>query len=208
MSTPIFGRVITRQQVAQAALATLREWLVFHLADVERQEQRRARSLAPPKSWATAVELDSTDEAKLPRIVVACPGLAGDPDLHADGKYGASFAIAAGAFVSASSFAAAEALAGSYTAAIREALIKHPTLGGLASGLDWTDENYTPVRADRNRIVASGEAAFVAHIDDVATSSPVGLPATPPADPYAPPAATPTVETTHLIVTREEITAP
>lgn len=43
-----FGPLVSRQDVQQAVLATLQEWIISYLAEVERQEQLPARTIPTP----------------------------------------------------------------------------------------------------------------------------------------------------------------
>jgi hypothetical protein len=71
-----------------------------------------------------------------------------------------------------------------YTAAVRMAMLQHPSLDGLALGTRWIDESYDELEYDDSRTIAAGLVNFGVDIDAVVDA--FGGPKTPPDDPCRP----------------------
>ena len=88
-------------------------------------------------------------------------------------------------------------IAAAYAAAIRGCLLSHPTLGGVASRLDWAGEQQGDVDVDQARTLAAVAVRFRVQLTDVAGTGPVVMPIPEP-DPHQPWPADPTVQTTTI----------
>ena len=160
------GPIVTGAQVEAAATATAQEHLDTYLREMERQLGLTAESLPSIRSWTTTNELELMPEDQLPAAVCISAGTIGDPTrAHAE-SYTAHWSIAFGVVVSANTQEATNALAKTYIAAIRAAIIQHPTLGGFASGAQWLDESYSELNLDDHRTLAAATTAFDIQVDD------------------------------------------
>lgn len=195
---------ISGDTVAQAALETLKTWLVPYLARQERLEGMAAHTLPQPKSFVVAADNSSSlPEDAFPRVVVISPGMAGQPARGPDGYYSGAFALAAGAYLHGNDRAQTRRFMASYTAAIRACLLTE-NLTGLCATLDWTDETYDEVPGTRARSEAGGEVALVAYVDELTQFSERPWPDGPPADPYLEPTTNPDISEVLIDIEKED----
>lgn len=197
-------RNISGDAVAQAALETLKTWLLPYLARQERLEGMAPRTLPQPKSFVVAADNSSSlPEDQFPRVVVISPGLAGEPGRGPLGYYSAAFGIAAGAFIHGNDRQQTRKHMSAYVAAIRTCLLTEG-LTDLEAVLDWTDETYDEVPGSRVRSEAGGEVALVAYVDDVTNFAAKPWPNGPPSDPYAEPPTQPDIQEVDVDVQKED----
>lgn len=184
----IFERIFHGGEVERAALATLRKWLPTYLAEIERQTDRVAGSLPLVRSWTTVNEFSAWPEDQLPCVLLVSTGLASEPAKDGAGTYRASWALGVAVVVSAAKAAQTMELARIYTAAIRAVLLQHPSLGGVATVIDWIDERYDDLPSDAERSLAAGQGIYRVGIDGVTTTKagPGGEPRPDRFDPYDP----------------------
>lgn len=166
----LFGPIIHAGQVEDAAAAALRLWLPTYLREIERQHNRDQLALPDPKSWLVYSQADRPEdwpEAGLPAILLMCPGLKGEPEREGAGSYRARWDLQAGAVVSASRPAQTRQLAQLYGAAIRAAILQHPSLGGFAQAVTWTDESNGDMSPVDSRSLGYTSVAFAVDVIDV-----------------------------------------
>jgi hypothetical protein len=200
MPDPARLRIVDGMQVAEAARATLQDFLIDHIAEIERQRGLPPQTIAAPMNWSFVLDLRrAADEANLPRVMVECAGLDGRPERGGEGFWRAPWALVVSAVVSARDDESTERLARRYAAAIRDCLLSHRTLGGVAETVRWTDEQYDPLGSDDTQAIASGSVAFTVWVEDVACDTAEQLP---PA--YQPPGPATTTQTVITHVNRTE----
>lgn len=200
----IYRPIITGADVQAAAMDTLQLWMPAYVAELERQTGREPRSVPLPKTWKhTTEKLQRWPEDQVPAVIVVSPGTEGDPLVNGDGTYDVAFVLGVGVIVAARDQPSANDLVKLYAAAIRTLLVQHASLGGFASGLVWSDEKYDGLPADYLSVGAGAELTFFVAVSGVMSED--GGPGDPPDDPYDDPGEWPTVETTELILTAEEI---
>ena len=202
-TSPRFGRLLVPSDIAVAAQAHLKLWLVPFLAEVERQRGLSPRTIKEPQSWEVASEFSKFDASKLPSLVVAIDEITGDPVRDGQGEYSAVFPCAVAAIVAGRTPAETLRNAEAYGAAVRGAMLYHmgmhsPELG--IRGCKWKGESYTEVDVKDRRTKAASLVFFEIYVPDVArdyVGAPLGT--TPPVDPYLAPDALPTVDTTTIV---------
>lgn len=182
MTVSAYGSIVVGSQVEAAVLATLRLWMPHYLAEIARQ---LAMPQAPPNPRSYRVWSDQTrwPEDQTPAVIVVSPGLASSDPLTrraSAGAYTATWVVSAGCVVSASDQTHTRRLSGIYAAALRAALVQHPSLDGVALATVWTGESYVHEAAS-GRTTALGIADFEVQIADVV--DPQAGPLTPPATP-------------------------
>jgi len=198
MSLEVFGKIVTAAHVEAAAIATLQDWLPTYLAEIERQTGRDPESLPMVRGWSTSRELRKWPEDQLPAAVVVSPGIIGEP--RKGGEYwNARWLLGIAVVVSARDQEATNSLAKLYAGAVRSALLQHPSLGGVATGIDWQTERNNEIGAEDERSLASCQVIFEVEVHEVSGAERYGL-GEPPADPYDPDPTWPEVETTEITV--------
>ena len=166
----LFGPIVHAGMVEDAAAATLRLWLPTYLREIERQHGRAQLALPDPKSWLVYSHEDRPEdwpESGLPAVLLMCPGLKGEPAREGAGTYRARWDLQAGVVVSASRPAQTRQLAQLYGAAIRAAILQHPSLGGFAQAVTWADEANGDMSPIDSRSLGYTSVAFTVDVLDV-----------------------------------------
>lgn len=184
----IFGAIKLSDDLETATVNTLGSWWPVYSREVELQAQITPGSIAPPKSWLKANQLDREAADALPSIVVVSPGLSGRnaPKQEGDGSFRCWFSIAVGVFVASEDRKSTMRLVRLYTAIARTIILQKQSLRGFADGTTWLDESYDDnfPFAD-GRTISAGQVVFevevagvVNRFDGPSTGS-VEFPATP-----------------------------
>lgn len=199
MPDDVFGNLVTGTDVEAAALSTLKLWAPAYMAWAERSTDRAPGSLPAPRSWVTASGVERWPEEQLPSVLLVSTGLAEPPSLDGSGSYRGTFALGLAVVVAARDRADADALAKLYVATLGAILLHKPSLGGLAAGVEWTDEKYDALPGDpaKRRQLAAGQAVYTVDVRDIRSGRGAG-PLTPPDDPQAPAPDDPTVTSAEL----------
>lgn len=189
MSSP-FGAIVTPDNVARAALATLRKWMPYYVPELERQRGHDDGDPWPPapRSYIALASSSVTTwpEDQQPTVVAICPGLARQPELDGDGLYRATFSLGVAVMVSARDKDATDRMAGLYGAAARAVIVQHPSLDGFAARSRWVDESLDDVPVDATRTLRAAVVEFEVDVDAVvsAADGPTDIP-DPAPDPHA-----------------------
>ena len=178
------GPIVTGRDVELAALDTLKAWSSVYIAEAERQSGRVAGSLPRIRAWTTAADFEKWPEDQLPCVLLIAPGLAAPPRADGAGLYAAEFSMGFAVIVSTATLEETAKVAKLYCAALRTCLIQHESLGGVAAGLTWLDENYDDLPSIDTRSLGAGQAIFAVEVRDI--SRRWNGPQEPPADPLAP----------------------
>lgn len=179
----IFGTIVTRTELENAAKLTIQTWISTYLAEVERQHSVVAGSYERPRSYTTTNDFERWDENQLPAIIIVSPGQSAPPEKQGDGKYRTTWALGIGVVCSGNDEAETREMVDIYTAAIRTLLIQRPSLGQFASGLTYEDERYDEMSTAKRRSLQAGYVICSVKVDNVADAS--GGPIT-PSDPPVP----------------------
>lgn len=207
--TTLFGLLKTGWDLEQAMILHLggdgKEnpgWMTTYLAEVERQKEIKAESLPPVKSWVAANEFRKWPDEQMPVGVVLSPGLAEEPLRDGDGKYRAKWHVGVAVVVKGRKRSETAETAKLYAAAVRAAVLQHPSLGGFAQGVTWKDESYTDLPMETERTLGSAQLVFEVEVEDVIQSL-AGLVEI-PEDPYDVPDAWSEIESAEVTVTQQE----
>lgn len=201
----VYGTILSGAQVEQAAIDHLQAWMPAYIAELERQHGRAPRSMTLPRAWKRSNEdFDVWPEAQLPAVILISPGFAGAPTKEGDGTYTATYGLAIGVLLNADKQQTANDNVKLYAAAISAAMVQHPSLGGVATGLLWTDLGYADVPTNYLKIGAAARLSFEVQVRGILNAS--KGPSAPPVDPYQDAGNRPTVLTTDLTLNAEAIT--
>lgn len=161
----MYGPIVTAETVRQGVVTFLRAWVSSYIAEVSRQAGLTT-CLPPFRSYASSATPGVPDD-ELPVCVVAAPATVGDPQILGDGTVTAQWAVGVGCVASRPTRDAAGAVAALYAAAVRAAVLQHPSLGGFAEAVDWAGEDIEEIAWDDMRVVMAGSNHFVVTVPAV-----------------------------------------
>lgn len=164
MTEDIFGPIFVGRQIEDAALETLRTWMPTYLQEIELQLQRVRGEIPAPRLYTTRNEFTQFPEDQMPMCVVVSPGLVSEPKREGDGTYNAWFALAVGFAAAGRDADTSRFLAQVYGAAGRAILLHKSSLGGVASGVEWTDESYDNLVTEDDRVVRACYNMYQFHV--------------------------------------------
>lgn len=160
------GPLIGGAHVVSACEQTLQRWLPPTLADLNDAYGLQLPAPAEYRMVTTAEAVQMVTDAV---VSVVSPGLVREPQRRSNGLWTASWSLVVAGYVRDTEYALTLRAASLYGVAIRTALMQHPSLGGLASALDWVAEDVLPVNAeDRSaRTLAQATVEFTVTVDSV-----------------------------------------
>jgi hypothetical protein len=137
---------------------TLRE----HLPDVMDALGFDAPNYDEIKTWQQLPTTTALVAASLPGIAVSAAGLVGAPSYSRSSKsWTSTWRIAVGIYERGKDHADTQARVRNWCAGIRTTLVLHKSLGGLASALAWSGEEYALVPdREQARTIAAAAVAF------------------------------------------------
>lgn len=199
----VFGRIVTDDQVEDAALATLSKWLPTYMSEVERQVGLDAGfyERPPAGSYTVRSRFDKWPEEMLPLVIVIATGVADDPAAEGRGKFRAEFEIGVACVVSSVDIPSSRRYANRMGAAVRAALVQHQSLDqaieGSVRGVDWLGErnNELPQPEPGERTIWANRQLFNVEVGDVLTKAAGPIAPDPLPDPTTPWPDDPTVDT-------------
>lgn len=195
----IFGRIVSRQDLENAAMETCKTWIDTYLAEVERQRGIDTGFYQRPKSYTTVNSVTKWDEDQLPAIIVVSNGFSQAPRKKGDGTFDTWWGLGIACIVSGNDEASTREFASDYTAALRALFNQRVSLDGFADGTDFVDEHYDDIQEEDRRSMASGQVIFSVEVDNVVqTKAGPITPDDPPSDPEAPIPDWPIATSVHL----------
>lgn len=100
--------------------------------------------MKPPANYTTRTKFDAIKPEELPKVVILAPGLSGQP--RKSGRdYRATWRLGVGIGVVARSEEEADILVKVYGAIVRDIVMHHPSIGGIAIDTEWIDEQYNDI---------------------------------------------------------------
>jgi hypothetical protein len=198
----LYGPLVTGHDIEQAIETTLRAYFPGDLGDLSaRLFEDNRRGIEPIRSWSTATTVDRYPEQQLPALIIVSTGTA-EPPTQVDGRWSAWWDVGIAAITAGVDGALAARTAKWYAAVARRVLLQHPTLGGLAGGLTFTDESYDVVPFENGRTHAGAEVGVSVLVSDLVDAH--AGPTEPPADPWADPGDFPAADEVTMAVQRVE----
>ena len=167
-TTSMYRRIVSGEGIRLGVIAHLRLWVPAYVAEVSRQAGL-THCLPDFRGYAPALVTGTPDD-QLPLCVVTAPATIDTPQKHDGGLYTAPWGIGIGCVVSRRTREAAGAVASLYGAAVRAAMVQHPSLGGMSDGTDWLVEDTEEIAWDDVRVVMAAKLQFAAHILGVVDS--------------------------------------
>jgi hypothetical protein len=183
---------------------TLKDWLPEQFRRLEVENDLPARWIPEPRSWPVSSAFDLEPHEQLPAVFVVSTGKHGPAQRGPDG-WRATWGFEVVVAVAGKDEEEARLIAGLELAAVRNALLWHPSLGGLAEHIEWGDEDPAVGTAGRGARAVFG-AAFDVVIPQAVSKRPGDEPPAPRPEPYEPPPAAPTYDTADVAVTPHQLT--
>lgn len=182
----IFGPIVSGRRVRQAMREHLQKWFPTYIAEMARLEGYDPATMPQFRSWVSALALPDGkyEEHQMPSCVIVAPGLLAEP-VKQGGHMTAIWAVSVGCVVSGQDRENTFDLAELYAAAVRAAVVQHPSLDGFATATDWLGERYDDIPNDMLRTLAAGSVQFGVEVQQAIT------PAAGPAGPAGPGAPLP-----------------
>jgi hypothetical protein len=201
--TPKLGAFLGPADVRRAVLSTLSAWSATYLWEAKRRTDHL--DLEDPLAtsfdgWVNEPGVSAVNPGMTPRYVVSVPGSLGTPRRAGDGTYRATWRVVVDLWLYGPDYQTTEDLLGWYVAALRECLVQHGALGGIAEHTEWLAEAYAPA-APPTAFHSWGRASLTLGVTIDGMMSAYTAPATPPTNPIAEPAGLPRVSNTKITVT-------
>lgn len=188
----VFGAIITDDQVEDAVLATLKKWLPTYMSEVERQVGLDAGYYKRPveSSYIARSDFDKWPEEMLPAIISISTGLEDDPVKDGYGHIRGHFLIGVAGIVSSIEKLETRRYAYRLGAAVRGALVQHPSLdlalGGRVRGVELVGGRNNELPPEDERTIWASRQVFDVEVGDfLSTSGPAADDPLPdPTDPW------------------------
>lgn len=173
--------VISFDELCVAAETILKVALpqVLELPEVKTYLGDAARTYRDIKTWQQLPTIEAISAATLPVIAISTPGLVSAPRyVRSRGVWEATVRLGVGIYdrEPSADHSATQAKVRNWVAFLRTALLRNPTLGGVAEGLTWTGEEYDLVPARNQARTFGAGAVFVDVRVDVPDTFGLGLP--------------------------------
>lgn len=164
----VFGPIFVATKLEEAVIDTLIKWMPLYLPMVEDIMGRNAGDLPLPRTYTTRRIFTKFPEDQLPTVIVVSPGLDTEPKEEGDGNYRAKWRMHVGCVVSTSDLIETNVVSKIMGAAMRAAMLQHASLGGVACGMEWSDEYYDPLPDDdTTRSLGAVALSFRIEVDEV-----------------------------------------
>jgi hypothetical protein len=168
-----FGTIFLSTEFDENVKVFLRRWTDTYLSRIEHQLGLPARKVARPQSWnfLFGPEPEKWPEDKMPAIFVVSFDFDGQPDRLGAGQYGGWWNWNVSAVVSQRDFEATRKVTQMYAAALRTAVVQHPSLDGAVGDTKYLSETLAyPVDA-RNRTLGMASLDFSSYIECIVEES-------------------------------------
>lgn len=147
MSVSSIGQIVSRGQVAQAVVNTLKEWMLTYLDEVERQNTLGTFDLPrppTPESIHGALDFLSWQKDLTPEVIVTAEPY-GEAELFGDGVFSQWYELQVGAVIVGEDESTATQIADLYGAALTATIAGNGDLGGFS---------------ERTRLITSAKTEF------------------------------------------------
>lgn len=219
-ANPGFGPFVGGWTVRAALLSTINTWAPTY---VPMAAAATGLALREFETW----RLEAVDHARggntAPTWVVSARNVLGKPTRQGSGVYRAEYAATVGIYANGRDWDETEDLCWIYAAVIRNLVLQHPSLGGVAQTTWWEAETYQEIEAQALRTEGLATVRFGVRLTGVVdanagpanpgdaapnwpavTSSNVTVTNTTPKSAAAPPVVPPNVAEVNAILTAEQ----
>lgn len=197
----IFGPMRTAIELRDAVQATIKMFGPDYLAEVGARHGRPRSELPMFNSFPSAVDVNKMPEEQLPSCLVVIPGILDTPE-NRSGKYQVRWSLGIASVVSGQTVDGTYELCVLYATAMRVLILQHPSLGGIAKGVNWVDESYNPLDSTDMRTIAASVVQFGVDLRDVVDTS--QGPTAPSLDSTVEPSEQPSIQAVYVDVGSEE----
>lgn len=165
----LFGPLVGHHTVEQAIIEFLKEWETTYLAPAEAEAGYDPETLGPIKDWATVnTWVDAKwPEQQLPCCLVISPGYAKPPMFEGDGSMRAWFQVGIGVVSKGRDKLAARKAASTRAMGFLACIAQHPSLGGLAEGVELQNMRTDDIPNTQSRTLAGGQLVLSVEVRDV-----------------------------------------
>ncbi|MBJ7347291.1 MAG: hypothetical protein JHC87_01825 [Thermoleophilaceae bacterium] len=173
-TTNTFGGIVTPKDVEQAVADTLAARFFTYLKEMERMHGHPINYWPDIATFTARSTFGRLPTDVLPGAIVVSPGTVANPRRNGGGTYSADFHVGVAMVVEASTEAVARENAAAYSAAATLTLLQYPSLGGIASGLQWAgwQNDFEPAAA--NQTLGISCTKFIVSVNDVMNAA--GMP--------------------------------
>lgn len=204
----VLGPIISDDQVEEAVLATLRNWVPLYLAEVERNVGLDPGFYDRPadSSYTARTDFDKWPEEWLPLVMAITPGIEDDPPKDGYGHLRARFGIGVVCVVSSVDRLETRRYAYRLGAAVRAALVQHASLdlalGGTVRGVDLVGGRNNELPTEDDRTIWASRQLFVVEVGNFLSTNGPGI-TVPPADPLEPLPEPPTIQNPNVLLNHQ-----
>jgi hypothetical protein len=152
----VFGDFAGPEDVEEAVLAALQEWMPTYIKRVEENRGLEPGALPQIRSYSIVSDYDRYPQEQLPAIVIESAGVVGGSiTKEGTGYYSAKYVIEVSVTTAAEDAVAVRKGAQRYGEAVRGSLLQHRSLGSGSIGkrVDWADESLIGENDNRKRRV-------------------------------------------------------
>lgn len=196
----LYGPSFGRHHLRKAVEETIRKWMPDHLAEAERENGLKPRTLLNFKTFEHVNEFRNWADDETPVCVIVSPGLS-ETKQKGGGEYTGVFDLGIAAIVGANNRENTDKLADLYGPVIRQLILQHADLGGVATGVDYVDEKYNDVPDGQDSPLSSAQVIFTVEVPGIVNGR-KGIMA-PSEDPYGDSGEAPLAEEVSVTINEE-----
>lgn len=152
----------------QAAIAHLREYLPLYQHHIAALNSR-PKALPAAQSFAVVTEYDRFPEDKIPAVIVACPGVTGEPVRDGEGFWTATYSVEVSVTATGRNGTEARELAQMQSAAIRGAMLQVSLPDERCDVKAWQDEAFDKIPTQSRRTLVAASNLFAVEVRDIVT---------------------------------------
>lgn len=162
----LYGPSFGRHHLRKAVEETLKKWMPDYLAEAERENGLKPRTLPNFETYEHVNEFRNWADDETPVCIIVSPGLAETKQKGA-GEYTGVFDLGVAAIVGANNRENTDKLADLYGPILRQLLLQQAGLGGVATGIDYIDEKYNDVPDGQDSPLSSAQVIFTVEVPGI-----------------------------------------
>lgn len=162
----LYGPSFGRHHLRKAVEDTLKLWMPDYLAEAERVNDLKPRTLLNFETYEHVNEFRNWADDETPVCIIVSPGLAAAKQKGA-GEYTGIFDLGVAAILGANNRENTDKLADLYGPILRQLLLQQASLGGVATGIDYVDEKYNDVPDGQDSPLSSAQVIFTVEVPGI-----------------------------------------